>query len=155
MSFSGLPQFVAAVIGKLRSDAGLAQRVTGVFDEVPKAVTGNYIVIDEPFETRDGSFGQNGHDVQCTISIVLQSPASSKLGRGKAGYLEGLSIANDVLALLTDIENNPLEVDDHDVVDVDVVTVDSTRESDGITRRVDVTISATLEDVIDTSEEAA
>jgi hypothetical protein len=48
--------------------------------------------------------------------------------------------------LLTDIESNPLTVEGHDVVDVDVLTIDCTRETDGKTRRVDVTIVATLED---------
>jgi hypothetical protein len=146
MTFTALPQFQTAVIERLRSSAEHMQLVTGVYDEVPSRVTYPHEIVDEPFETPDRTFGQNGHVCSLMISIYTQSPATTKNGSGKAGYVPALLIAESALALLTDLEGNPLTVDGHDVVDVDVENIDCTREADGKTRRVDVTITATLED---------
>jgi len=147
MSYTGLPQFIAATIGRLRGDAALAQLVTGVYDEVPSTARPDYIVVDAPIETPDGTFGQNGHELTLVLSIVTRSPLAAT-GAGKAGFVVGLAIAERALALLTDLEGDPVAVDDHDVSDVSVVSVVCVRESDGLTRRVDVTISANLEDAL-------
>jgi hypothetical protein len=147
VTFTALPQFLAAVITRLRACAPLTQLVTGVYDETPAgALAYPHIILDEPFETPDRTFGQGGHQASLTISIFTQSPATAKAGTGKAGFTQGLAIAELALALLTDIEAEPLTVEGHDVVDIDVVNIDCTRETDGKTRRIDATIIATLED---------
>jgi hypothetical protein len=147
MTFTALPQLLAAVVTRLRAEPALLQLVSGIYDETPAgAIPYPHIILDEPFETPDRTFGQNGHQTTITLSILTQSPATTKAGTGKAGFTQGLAIAEIALRLLTDIEENPLTVEGHDVVDVDVLTIDCTRETDGKTRRVDVTIVATLED---------
>jgi hypothetical protein len=147
MTFTALPQLLAAVLTRLRAAPELTQLVSGIYDEAPAgAVLYPHVILDEPFETPDRTFGQNGHQTSLTLSIFTQSPATTKAGTGKAGFTQGLAIAEIALGLLTDIESNPLTVEGHDVVDVDVLTIDCTRETDGKTRRVDVTIVATLED---------
>jgi hypothetical protein len=147
MTFTALPQLLAAVMTRLRAAPELAQLVSGIYDEPPAgAVAYPHVLLDEPFETPDRTFGQNGHQTSLTISILTQSPSTTKSGTGKAGFTQGLAIAEIVLGLLTDLEGNPLTVEGHDVVDVDVLTIDCTRETDGKTRRIDATIVASMED---------
>jgi hypothetical protein len=147
VTFTALPQLIAAVVARLRANAALTQVVAGIYDETPAgAVSYPHIILDEPFETPDRTFGQGGHQASLTLSILTQSPSTTKAGTGKAGFTQGLAIAELALSELTDIESNALTVDGHDVIDVDVTNIDCTRETDGKTRRVDVTIIATLED---------
>lgn len=146
MTFTALPQLASAVVGALRADVAFMQLVTAIYDEVPPGARFPHIVVDEPFETPDRTFGQNGHQSMVTLSIFTQSPSTTKSGVGKAGWESGLLIVEAALALLTDIEGAPITVDDHDVVDIDVVSIDCTRDTDGKTRRTDLVLMATLED---------
>lgn len=149
MTFTGLPHLQAAIVTRLRMSADHMSLVTGVFDEVPQLPKYPHEVIDGPFETPDRTFGQNGHECTVTLSVFTQSPSTTASGTGKAGWAVGLTIAESALALLTDLENNPLTVDGHDVLDVDVVSIDCVRETDGKTRRVDVNLIVSLEDTLE------
>jgi len=149
MTFTALPQFNSAVVDRLRNDVAFMDMVAGVYDEVPANAKYPHVIIDEPFETPDRTMGQNGHQCSVMLSIFTQSPSTTASGRGKAGFTVGLQIAERALSLLTDIEDDPLTVEGHDVVDVDVISIDCTREDDGKTRLVDVVIIATLEDAAD------
>lgn len=149
MTFTALPQVHLAVIERLRNSAAHMQLVTGVFDEIPSPAPGYpYEAVDDAFETPDRTFGQNGHVCSVVISIFTQSPSTTKAGTGKAGFAQGLAIAEHVAALLTDLEENPLVVQGHDVVNAEIVSIEATREADGKTRRVDVEIILTLEDEV-------
>ena len=146
MTYTALPQFQAAVITILRLDDVFMALVTGVFDEVPATPRYPHVIVDDPFETPDRTFGQNGHSCSLTLSIFTQSPSTKKLGAGKGGFGPGLEIAESALALLSDVERAPITIDGHDVVDCDVLSIDCSREADGLTRRIDVTLIALLED---------
>jgi hypothetical protein len=105
VTFTALPQFLSAAIARLRACAPLTQLVTGIYDETPSGAVGYpHVILDEPFETPDRTFGQNGHQVSLTLSIFTQSPSTTKAGTGKAGFTQGLAIAELALAELTDIE---------------------------------------------------
>ena len=119
MTFTALPQFQAAVIQQLRNSAEFMQLASGVYDEVPARVAYPHAIVDEPFETPDRTLGQNGHSCSLLLSIYTQSPSTTKAGSGKAGFAIGLELAELALSLLTDLENDPLNVDGHDVVDID------------------------------------
>lgn len=145
MTFTALPQFTAAVIAALRGDVAFKASVAGIFDEVPALAQYPYIVVDQPFETPDPTFGQNGHQSMITLSIFTQTPATRILS-GPAAWRVGLAIAEAALAILTDIEHHPITVAEHDVVDCDVISIDCARIGDGKTRRVDLVLMAQLED---------
>lgn len=146
MSYTALPQFQVAVVQRLNGSSAFMALVTGVLDDVPANQAFPYVCYDDPFEVPNRTFGQNGHDVECLLSIYTRDGSDAKAGRGTAGFKQGHAIAEAALALLTDIEGNPLVVDGHDVVDVDVISIESFRETDGKTRRTDVQIGGTLED---------
>lgn len=146
MSASALPQLQTAVIARLRGTAAYMSLCTGgIQDHIPQTKRYPYGVYDEPFESPDRTFGQGGHSCLFTISVYTQDGSATKQGSGTAGFELGLAIASLVVAAL-DHMTNPLVVEDHDVVDVDVVTISTEREDDGITRRVDVLMQALLED---------
>jgi hypothetical protein len=145
MTFSALPQLLVAVIGVLRGDATLMQAITGVYDEVPQSPVYPYVVVDDPFETPNRTFGQNGHDLTVTISIYARTPATTVAGSGKVGFLSALQIAEQAIALLADLEGHPIAIAGHDLVDADVLAVEAFRETDGKTRRVDITFTYTVE----------
>ena len=118
---------------------------TGIYDAVPQTATSPYVVFDEPLEVPDRAFGQGGHAVNFILVVFTQDGTRDKSGRGTSGYAQGFAIAEEICAALTDTDD-PLVVDGHDVVDVDVESIVGQREDDGVTRRIEITITATLED---------
>lgn len=146
MTYTALPQLQTAIVARLTGNAPFMALAKAVLDDVPPTQTFPYVAFDDPFESPDRTFGQNGHDATCVLSIYTRDGSDARSGTGTAGFKQGLTIAEAALALLTDIENNPLIVSGHDVVDVDVISLESFREPDGKTRRTDVIITATLED---------
>jgi hypothetical protein len=146
MSYTGLPQFQAGLVTKWRATAALmAMLKGGLRDDVPQTKVFPYAVIDDPFETPDPTLGQGGHLSQLTLVIYTQDGSVGKAGVGSAGWLVGLQIAELAAAAVTNIAD-PIAVAGHDVVDVDVVSIDGSREPDGVTRRTELTLQAMLED---------
>lgn len=145
MTATALPQTQTAIIARVRASATIPPLITGVFDAVPQGQPYPYVVYDEATETHNRTFAQDGHIIVATLSIYTSDAAPTKPGRGTSGYLQGLTIANALAAELTDLDE-PLVVDDHDVVDVDVDAIDAAREDDSATRRIDLTLIVTLED---------
>jgi hypothetical protein len=146
MSATALPQLQTAVVARGRQNAAVTALVTGIFDAVPQGQKRPYVVYDEATELQNRSLGQGGHLIALTLSVYTQDAAPTSAGRGSAGYAQGLAIANLLAADLTDLDE-PLVVDDHDVVDVDVESIDCLRDDeDGTTRRVDLMLMVTLED---------
>lgn len=146
MNDTALPYLQKAVVLRLRATATFMALCTGgILDAIPQTKRYPYAVFDEPFETPDRTFGQGGHSCLFTLSIYTQDGSATKQGSGTSGFEIGLAIAALVVGAL-DHMANPLVVEGHDVVDVDVVTISTEREDDGITRRVDVLMQALLED---------
>jgi len=145
-TFSALPALVSSVLTRLRGDATLTGMVSGIYDEPPAAPGFPYVVIDDPFETPDRTFGQGGRAATLIVSVFTQIPATSKSGSGPVGFTVGLTIAQQVCALLTNLIGNPITVDGFDLVDADVESVEGFRLTDGKTRRIDVVVSFALEE---------
>lgn len=145
MSATALPQVQAGFVDRLKRSYVVAPLVSGIFDEVPNGAAFPYIAYDVATEMPDRTFGQGGHIVLVTLSIFTRDGSQVRGGKGSAGYKEGLTIANAVVEELTDLDDLPA-IEGHDVVDVDVDSIDTNREPDGVTRRIDVTLTATLED---------
>jgi hypothetical protein len=148
MSFTGLGAFQAAVVTALRADATLLALLGGanVFDEVPARQTFPYVAFDDPMEVPDRSFGLNGHSITATLTVYTQDGSATKAGRGAAGFKQGITIADAVLAVLVDESKPYIAVAGHAVTNLDVEAVVCARMPDGITRTVEITLVALLED---------
>ena len=110
MSFSSLPDVQPAIYQRLTGNVPFMALVKNVYDEVPEKAIYPYLVLDDPIETPDRTFGQDGHTVTYQLSIYTQDGSRTKAGTGTAGFLPGLTIARAALALLIDIENAPLVI---------------------------------------------
>jgi hypothetical protein len=147
MTWSGLPQLQASTIARLKASASLMALVHGVFDAVPQQQAYPYVVFDEPFELPDRTLGQDGHESSFVLSVFTQDGSMTKLGKGSAGFKLAGEIVEIILRELIDY-TNPIVVEGHDLVDLDVVSIEYARENDGITRRADVNLVARLEDAL-------
>lgn len=147
MTWSGLPQLQQAVVTRLKASAALAALITGVFDAVPEQQQYPYVVFDEPFELPDRTFGQDGHESSFVLSVFTQDGSTTLAGKGSAGFKLAGQIVEIILSELIDLDN-PLVVAGHDLVDLDVVSIEYAREADGITRRGDINLTALLEDAV-------
>jgi hypothetical protein len=145
MSYSGLNPTQLAVVQRLRASAAIASRVTGILDAVPEGQAFPYIAFVDPSEVPNRYFGQNGHLVVFSLEIVTQDGSRTPEGRGSAGNREGGEIVELVVNELTDL-SNPILVEGHDVVDVDIESVVVSVDDDGTTRRHQLTFTAELED---------
>lgn len=146
MTATALPQLQAALITRLKATPAFMALVSNVYDDVPEKPTYPYAAYDDPFETPNRYFGQGGHDAIWIFDIYTQDGSRSKTTPGAAGFKQGVTIAEALLdALGIEDPSNWITVDGHDLVDIDVVSVHCSRESDGVTRRTEITMSATLE----------
>lgn len=146
MSYTSLPQLMKAIVARLRGHAPLMALVTGVHDAVPDSKAFPYVVLDDPLEFPERYFGQNGHRVSLTIFVYTKDGTEVRKGVGTAGFKSGFDIAEIVLAQITDIEGNPLVVDNHDLVDADVIALTANRLEDGVTREIELELEFVLED---------
>jgi hypothetical protein len=147
MSATSLPQLQTALITRLKATSAFLSLVVGVYDDVPERPGYPHVVYDDPFESPDRFFGQNGHDVIWIFDVFTQDGSRDKATPGHAGFSQGLTIAEALLeALAIEDPANWVTVAGHDVVDMDVISVHAVRETDGVTRRVEITMTATLED---------
>lgn len=145
MSFTAIPQLQRAIVARLRGSSEVMALVTGVFDAVPQGQKFPYAVFDEPLETPNDHFDLRGHAVSVLLVIYTQDGQLTKDGRGRSGFTEGLTIAEAIGGQLTDLED-PVVVDDHALVELSIESVNCAREDDGVTRRCELTLTATLED---------
>jgi len=145
MSATGNGVLQKAVVRRLRACGDfLALCPTGVLDSVPQDATYPMVVVDAPFEIPNRTLGQGGHDCLVTLNIYTQDGSVSKTGRGASGYKQGQDIAEIVVRELTNLDE-PLEVEGHDVEDVDLVSVTG-EELDESRRRTEIILEALLED---------
>ena len=129
MTVTSLPQVQQAIYGRLMGDRPFMASVTGVFDAVPDGQAFPYIVIGDATEVPDRTLGQNGHQVTGFITVYTRDGAAVVGRTGSAGYATGLAIVSAAIELLTNEDgDDPLSVDGHDVVDVSVVSIDTSRE---------------------------
>lgn len=144
MSASSLGAVQTAVYSALTGDATFMALCPVVYDAVPATPTYPHTVIGDAVEISDRFMGQNGHDVLITLSIFTRDGSTTKVGTGSKGFAAGLAIA----ARATDrmVEQNVLSVTGHTLVLIEVESIESFRESDGITRRVDAHYTLLLED---------
>lgn len=147
MTRTGLPSLQPSVITRLKASDMLAALGAAVFDAIPQAQPFPYVVFDVPFEVPNRYLGQDGHDITFTLSVFTQDGSATKLGKGSAGFKLSSQIVDVLMDELTDLDN-PISVDGHDLVDLDLISVEYAREADGITRRADVNLMATLEDTL-------
>lgn len=149
-NFSALPIVVAGILQRLRVVLPLTTPATAVYDAVPERPVYPYAALDLPFESPDRTFGQDGSSCTVMLSVYTQTPATTKAGAGPVGFAQGLAIAQAIVASLIDLDRDPLTLDGYDVVDVDVLSVAAFRETDGLTRRVDIMLALTLEEQLAT-----
>jgi hypothetical protein len=144
MSASSLGAVQAAVYTALTNDATFMALCPAVYDAVPETPTYPHAVIGEAVEVSDRFMGQNGHDVLLTVSIFTRDGSTTKAGTGSKGFAAGLAIA----ARATDrmVEQNVLSVSGHALVLIEVDAIETSREPDGLTRRVDAHYTLVLED---------
>lgn len=147
MTRSGLSALQPSVVTRLKASIALNALVQGVFDAVPQQQPFPYVVFDEPFEVPNRYLGQDGHDITFTISVFTQDGSTTKLGKGSAGFKLASQIVDIILDELTNLDT-PIVVDGHDLVDVEIISIEYTRETDGITRFANVNLMATLEDTL-------
>jgi hypothetical protein len=147
MTRTALPQTQVGIVTLLKATPAFLTLVRGLYDAVPETPTPlfPYAVIDDPFEVPDRTFGQDGHEQTFLLSIYTRDGSATPEGTGAAGFRTGLLIANEAITALMD---STLTVGGHDVTDVDVVSVECFRETDGITRRCDITFTFRLEDAL-------
>lgn len=144
MSASSLSIVQAAVYTALTGDSTFMALCPAVYDAVPETPTYPHAVIGDAVEISDRTMGQNGHDVLLTVSVYTRDGATTKVGTGSKGFAVGLSIA----ARATDrmVEQNVLSISGHSLVLIEVESIETLRETDGITRRVDARYTLLLED---------
>lgn len=146
MTFTALPQFQDAVIGRLAaSEEFMALVPGGIHDAVQKNAVFPYAVLDLPLETPNRTFGQNGHFVSAVLSVYTQDGTLDRAGRGISGYRQAAVIMECACGLLIN-DDDPIVVEQHDVVAFELDSLVSNREDDGVTRRSEMTFTAELED---------
>ena len=69
VSRSPLNPLQAAIYGRLAGDAALAAMVTDVYDQVPEATVGDYLIIGDHLSTPDNDHGSFGREVTETVHI--------------------------------------------------------------------------------------
>lgn len=119
--------------------------MSSVVDEVKEGILFPYVVVGEGTEREELYFGQGGHVVSPEIFIYTQDNSPTSASSGKAGYKQGLEIADAVASVL---QGGSLSVDGHDVVMVNQADDwGKERLEDGITRVVRPKFDVWLEDV--------
>lgn len=125
MSGSSFWSIQQALVAKLRADATLMSRITGVFDEIKQNTTFPYVTVGEftsrPWRTQT-RFGE-----EVTVTLHIWS-------RYK-GFKESFQILDDVNRVLADQD---LNVTGWDAVTCYYEFSDAYNDPDGITRHVPV-----------------
>lgn len=144
-----MPQVQRAVIQRLRECAALsAVAPGGVHDAVPTSgtLTLPLIVYESAVETPNDTFGQRGHLTDVSIQIHTDNGSTKRSGRGTAGYITGVEIAEIVMNELLD-NDTPLVVEGHDVVELSLIGINVLREGNATDSRVtEVSFTAESED---------
>lgn len=147
MSGTALLAVQSAIVTLLRGTAAVTALVgQRVYDAVPQGTPFPYIAYDDAFEVPERTFGQDGRLSSFTLSVYTQDGSATSATSGAAGFKAALLIADAIVTALVNPTGAPLvSVTGYDVVDVDVDTIERVLEADGITRRVDIHGTATLE----------
>lgn len=144
MSASSLIQTQTALYYALTHDTPYVAACPSVYDAVPQTPTYPYTVIGDALELSDRFMGQNAHEVLLLCSIYTRDGSTVKAGTGSKGFAAALAIAQLQIDRL--VEQNVLSVTGHAVAMIEIESVETFREDDGITRRVDVRYRVLLED---------
>ena len=146
MTFTAQPQFQDACIAALRASEFFMTLVPGgVHDALPENPAYPFAVLDLSTESPNRTMGQGGHDIDVILYVYTQDGSKTRGGTGHAGYAEAGVIAEAACAVLVNADE-PLVVEGHDVVDVDIGDISFVREDDGYTRRCEIELTCTLED---------
>lgn len=118
-------------------------------DSVPKSPSYPLLVIGDAVEVPDRHIGEDGHEVLFEVSIYTQdgSTAARTVRGGTTGFRAGLEIMARLHELIVGdaVGNRALTVTNFVVVDADVDFSQTGRDTDGITRIIDVRYRLRLE----------
>jgi hypothetical protein len=146
---TALAAIQTAVFTRLNATAALTA-LCAIYDKVPQTKAYPYARYEDPFEEPDRTFGQGGHQGVFHIVVYSQDGSQDRQGKGTTGTKSGLDIAAIIIAALVDPCDgsmfDALTVTGHDLVDLDKVTLTSTLEDDGVTRRTEILFSYQVED---------
>lgn len=140
---SSLPNLQAALYTALNNNSAYMALAPGLYDAVPQTPIFPHTVIGDAVELSDRMMGQIAHEVLLLCSIYTRDGSTTKAGTGNKGFAAGIAIAERQVDLL--VEQNVLSVTGHAVVMVEVESIETYREDDGITRRVDVRYRVLIE----------
>lgn len=136
MSASPVVALRKAILAHLAGDAALVGALGGanVYDEAPRNVEPPYVLFADA-QMRDWS---------TTLSRGAEQFLALSAISTQRGAREGLDIAQRIVDLL---DEAPLALDGHDLVDLRFLTIETRREQNGRLARVNLRFRATTERV--------
>lgn len=142
MSTTAVPAVNTAIYAALTGDAAFVALCPNLYDSAPANPRHPHGVIGDAVEVPDRTFTQDGRIVLSTLSFFTRDGSTQASGRGTTGFAAGLAIAGQAIAVLV---NASVAVTGFDVIDIDVESLTTSREADGLTRGVDLVLAFTLE----------
>lgn len=147
---TSLPEVQQGIFTALTNDATLTALLAGgdgVVDRIAATPKHPLVVIGDAIEVPDRTMGQAGHEVLADVVVYSKDGSTDRRGVGSKGFKTVLAIFDRITYLLVgDVSGvRTLTVSGFAVVDVEVDFAQTSRDTDGLTRLLDVRYRLLLE----------